>query len=152
MVTQSKVVILAIATLLTVIGGTVGQDGGSGSNPPSQKCQNKMASQVQATSENLGSPKTCGIGVVVFGVGGGIVGEECFPLVVTTPAHQECKGRSNEGTKCVPDADLIVEKAKCKCGGLVIPIFQIGVPTTCECGKPTAAGTIEDAKTVECPS
>ena len=114
------------------------------------ECPDQRASQVDAKVSYSGSAKTCGVGLVIFGVGGGIVGEKCYPLKITTPAHQECQGEPGEGTRCVPDGELEVKAEKCHCGGLVVPILQIGVPTTCVCSDAGSAGTVEDSETVLC--
>jgi hypothetical protein len=116
----------------------------------STACPDVKATQVDAELQQSGSPKTCGIGLVIFGVGGGIVGEKCYPMQTTVPAHQECKGENNPGTYCAPDGDMPVTSKMCHCGGLVVPIVQIGVPTTCVCGDSSNSGTVEDFKTQDC--
>ena len=51
----------------------------------------------------------------------------------------------------MPEGVVKVTARNCKCGGLIIPGLQIGIPTTCECGEAYAFGTVEDAMTVPCP-
>ncbi|MCC6408557.1 MAG: hypothetical protein IT453_15450 [Planctomycetes bacterium] len=118
----------------------------------SSSCPDKKASQVPAEIKLSEATHTCGIGFVVFGVGGGIFGEECPETKITTPAHQTCQGEENAGTACVPEGDMAVTVRDCSCGGLVIPVIQVGIPTTCECDPPVNAGTVEDFKTVVCVS
>lgn len=115
------------------------------------ECPNTKATQVGASVRYVGEPKKCGLGLVVLGVGGGLVGDKCHPTVFTTPAHQDCTGATNDGTRCVPEGTMNVEKKECKCGGLVLPIFEIGIPTTCHCDPPVNSGTVEDFKTELCP-
>jgi hypothetical protein len=112
-------------------------------------CANTKASQVQGTTQDQGTVHTCGLGLVVFGVGGGIFGTDCPSTQVFTPAHQECS-LPNPGTVCEPDDDMVVTKRECHCGGLILPIFEIGIPTECVCGPDVPFGTVEDAKTSRC--
>ncbi|MCK6447734.1 MAG: hypothetical protein L6Q99_15180 [Planctomycetes bacterium] len=116
-----------------------------------RQCPDKKATQVDGSIVNSGDEDTCGVGLVIFGVGGGLFGEKCPDAKILTPAHQECLGDDNEGTKCVADDDMIVERQSCACGGLVVPWIAVGIPTTCECDPPIAFGTVEDFKTMPCP-
>lgn len=113
-------------------------------------CADVKASQVSAMVNYSGTPKTCGVGIVIFGVGGSIVGEKCYPLVTTTPAHQECMGEPNEGTRCVLEGTLEVKAKQCECGGLVVPFIKIGIPAVCACTDTTGGGTVEDFETMTC--
>lgn len=115
------------------------------------ECPDTKATQVDGFVVNSGDVDTCGIGLVVFGVGGGIFGESCPDYKILTPAHQECLGDTNDGTKCVADDDMAVTRQSCSCGGLVLPWIAVGIPTTCECDSETSFGTVEDFKTVPCP-
>ncbi|MBI5435073.1 MAG: hypothetical protein HZA52_19720 [Planctomycetes bacterium] len=115
-------------------------------------CPDTKATQVPVEITTAGATHTCGLGFVVFGIGGAILGEECPESKITTPAHQTCGDEENPGTACVPEQDMVVTVRDCNCGGLVIPVIQVGIPTTCECDPPMNAGTVEDFKTVVCVS
>jgi hypothetical protein len=126
--------------------------GGGGTGGTQGKCADTVATQVQGSSKPAvgADVKTCGLGFVIFGFGGGVVGEECPTTEVKTPAHQECKGEKGEYTKCVPNGDVPVTARDCECGGLVIPGLRIGIPADCKCAASYPFGTVEDAKTVLC--
>jgi hypothetical protein len=130
---------IAVSTVAAQSGGSTGF-----------QCPNEKASQVDAEVTESGGSETCGIGLVVFGIGGGIFGEECPGVRAYVPAHQVCSGEKSPGTMCTKQGDLIVTAEKCGCGGLVLPIVEIGVPTSCEC-EPLPTGTVEDFQTVPCP-
>ncbi|MEM7309804.1 MAG: hypothetical protein AAF682_24220 [Planctomycetota bacterium] len=124
-----------------------GDTGGTGS-----RCPDTKASQIPGSSGPAAgaSTATCGVGLVVFGFGGGIVGEPCPSTKVWVPAHQVCLGKPSEGTRCVPDGTRSVTARDCDCGGLVIPGLEIGIPTDCQCGPPYVFGDVEDFKTELC--
>jgi len=113
-------------------------------------CANVKATQVDAEFETSGVPKTCGLGIVIFGVGGSIVGEKCYPLETTVPAHQTCQGEANFGTYCAPDGRIQVDSRECRCGGLVLPFLNTGIPAKCICKDADTQGTVEDFETKEC--
>ncbi len=113
-------------------------------------CPNVMASQVEAEYNYHGKPERCGVGIEILGVGGAIFGDLCYPYQSRVPAHQECMGKKNPGTRCVKDRDLIVRTRECDCAGLVIPWIKIGIPVSCECDDWYDDGTVEDFKTVPC--
>lgn len=114
------------------------------------ECPNTSASQVDVEFQAHGELKTCGLGFVIFGIGGAILGENCPEHETRVPAHQECRGAENAGTKCSKDTDLAVETRECACGGLVIPGIRIGIPTTCSCEGWYKSGTVEDFRTERC--
>jgi len=116
----------------------------------SAPCVDTAASQVEVSIIKHGDSERCGVGIVIFGVGGSLIGSKCSEHETRTPAHQACEGEVNAGTKCVPETSLAVETRDCKCGGLVIPWIEIGIPTTCVCGDWTNSGTVEDMKTALC--
>ncbi len=132
-------------------GGAAGSPGGD--PPATHECPDVKASQVDGSTEAAegATVKTCGIGLVVFGFGGGIVGESCPSTQVKTPAHQACKGEVSEGKECLQDDDVPVTASDCQCGGLIIPGISVGIPIKCKCGDSYPFGTVEDAKTADCP-
>lgn len=125
-----------------------GRASGQGHDPA---CPNQKASQVRSEVKNIGDAKTCGIGIVVFGIGGGIFGETCHPTKHTYPAHQVCNGEYGDHMRCTLEQSLDIKEEKCKCGGLVLPILQTGIPTSCVCSDNGPRGSIEDFKTEACP-
>ncbi len=113
-------------------------------------CPDQRASQVDGKITQAGQMKVCGIGLVIFGVGGAIVGEDCWQFELKTPAHQECLGEPLPDYYCEKQGDLPVEMRTCKCGGLVIPGIQIGIPTECVCSEWSILGHVEDFQTAYC--
>jgi hypothetical protein len=128
-------------------GGT-GGDGGTGGT--GTRCPDQKAQEVPASKVSKGAVKTCGIGVVAFGLGGAIFGSECPEAKITYPAHQVCAGDALEGHKCVKEQDLKVKREECDCGGLVIPWIEIGIPAKCVCEEVEGGGHVEDFQTKEC--
>ncbi|MCC7012417.1 MAG: hypothetical protein IT454_07655 [Planctomycetes bacterium] len=126
-----------------------GSSGDLGSATPS--CPDTKASQVDARVETAGDIDTCGLGLVIFGVGGAIVGDDCPEVRLFYPSHQECLGEKGVGKRCVSGGDLTVRKEDCECGGMILPLIEIGIPTECECKiDPAGGGTIEDSGTENC--
>ena len=137
----------AAALLLVSIaarGTALAQDGG-------RTCPDEKASQVPVEIVKGGDYERCGLGIVVFGIGGAILGSKCYEHEVRTPAHQECKGERAVDMSCVKETDLIVECRYCHCGGLIIPGLEIGLPVSCVCTEWYAFGTVEDFQTKACP-
>jgi hypothetical protein len=125
--------------------------GGGGEVEGTHTCPNTKASQVDARTESLGDVDTCGFGFVIFGVGGGIFGDDCPEFRLFYPAHQVCRGEPAAGMHCVPSGALAVQKEECECGGLVLPLIELGIPTECVCtDDPAGGGTVEDATTQAC--
>jgi hypothetical protein len=116
----------------------------------SPACSHTKATQVDARVDDLGTKRTCGAGLYVFGFGGAILGEECPVTRVFYPAHQVCNGEHADNVRCERDETIFAVKKSCSCGGLVIPFINTGIPTTCVCGDPTTGGSIEDFRTVNC--
>jgi hypothetical protein len=113
-------------------------------------CPHTRASQVNAFTYDLGPSRRCGVGLYLFGFGGAILGELCPAFRMFHPAHQVCLGEHADDMRCEPEGPLEVKRKSCSCGGLVIPVIDTGVPTSCVCDNETAAGTVEDFRTVLC--
>ncbi len=113
-------------------------------------CPDQKASQVDGKFTQFGNKKVCGLGIVIFGVGGSIIGEDCWQVEMKTPAHQECLGEPLPDHYCEKQGELQVEVRTCKCGGLVIPGIQVGFPTDCVCSDWTNFGSVEDFQTDYC--
>lgn len=122
--------------------------GGSGSG--GKACPDRQATDIPASEVHSGGTKTCGIGFVAFGLGGGLFGEDCPKVKYLYPAHQKCQDGKLEGHKCVSDGPVPVIRQECDCGGLVIPFLDVGVPAKCVCEETDGGGNIEDFKTEKC--
>jgi hypothetical protein len=136
------------STLILLALGTLG--GLAHSAPQATAdCANTKASQVDARVVPGGSVRRCGIGIRIFGIGGGVFGPRCPEKKFTYPSHQECRGENALGSFCEPEGTLPVTVEECECGtatllgtGLLIPI--------CDCDSGGTAGHIEDARTSPC--
>jgi hypothetical protein len=130
--------------------GLVGAAQGFAWLAQSRSCPNVCASNVDARIVESADASTCGFGIVIFGFGGGLWGEDCPEFRLLYPAHQECRGATNPGTRCVPETALTVQKDRCDCYG-VLPIIESGFPLDCDCTPDAAGGgTVEDFKTEVC--
>ncbi len=119
---------------------------------PGSSCPDTQATEVPLTVTESGGTERCGVGLVIFGIGGGLFGGKCPKFETKVPAHQVCEGEVGIGTRCVPEQDLPVHMRECGCGGLVVPGLEIGIPTNCLCDDwgATGAGFVEDAETAPC--
>ena len=78
-------------------------------------CTNKQATDVPVQITESGASERCGIGIKLFGYGGGLFGEKCPEFEILVPAHQKCTGEDNPGTDCAPEQDLPVQTRECSC-------------------------------------
>jgi hypothetical protein len=120
--------------------------------PAQETCPNTKASQVPARIQDSGPFKRCSVGIAILGHQFGIGGGRCPMLRLITPAHQECRGNVNIGTRCVYEQTLAVRQQRCGCMWTTV----IGTDGTgiiegeCVCVDAGTAGTVEDASTETC--
>lgn len=112
-------------------------------------CPNTRACQVDARIDAQGDEERCGIGLSLFGYDISIGGPKCPAYRLHYPAHQECHGAANGGTRCVFEQNLPVQKEKCECERLTVLGAGLSLPE-CECEDQGTAGDIEDFKTERC--
>ena len=142
---------LGLASVAMVGLGAVSFAGdGGGIGGEEIPCANERACNIPVQFHYGGKTWKCGVGIKILGVGGAIYGEICFQHETMIPAHQECHGVANEGTRCVKEDDILVKTRDCKCGGLMLPFLDTGFPLKCECGDYYYSGTIEDFMTEDC--
>ncbi len=116
-------------------------------------CNSLIAINKQPTVVDEGGTRTCGVGLVIFGVGGSIWGEKCPKIQHKTPAHQVCEIVQlpiPDIFHCQKEQNLPVYTRENSCGGAVIPYIEVGVPTTCNYGEWKENGDVEDFETVPC--
>jgi hypothetical protein len=112
-------------------------------------CPNTKASQVDARVENGGNVRRCGVGIRIFGIGGGIFGPRCPEMKFTYPSHQECNGDQAQGTLCEPEGQIPVTFERCECSSATFLGTGLLIPS-CSCASGGTAGHVEDARTVPC--
>lgn len=112
-------------------------------------CPNTRACQVDARIESQGDEERCGIGLTLFGFDISIGGPKCPKNRIVYPAHQECHGAANGGTRCVPEQELPVTREKCECERVTVLGTGFSVPE-CDCEFDGNIGEIEDFKTERC--
>jgi hypothetical protein len=141
---KSKSIGIVSAFLLTVWATA------SAATPQSSGCPNVRASLVDARTEGMGDSERCGLGVSLFGWGVGLFGPRCPDKKATYPAHGECSGARNDGTRCVKQGDLKVTLEECECS--VAGIFGTGLSLPhCSCSPSSAdGGTVENFVTQNC--
>ena len=113
-------------------------------------CHDVRASQVDARIDNLGESQRCGLGIRIFGLGGGIFGPSCPDKKATYPAHQVCRGEVNPGTRCVPEGRLPVVVEDCECSRATVLGTGLLLPS-CNCHNVPDESHVEDARTEACP-
>lgn len=114
-------------------------------------CPNIQAMQVNTKVVTTGDSERCGLGIQVFGFGFAFFGELCPDKKETIPAHQVCDYETEaKGKNCLFEVSLETIVEECDCGGLVLPLLDTGIPTSCKCEIMPMGGTVEDFKTVEC--
>lgn len=117
-------------------------------------CNQLVAAPVDATVKEEGGSRTCGVGLVIFGVGGSIWGEKCPKIQHKSPAHQVCKYIELPVPAvfhCQKQGELPVFTRENDCGGAVLPYIEVGIPTSCIHGPWIENGHLEDFETVTCP-
>lgn len=114
-----------------------------------QACTYRTPQTVDGTVRTAGGFERCGLGLQVFGFGGAIWGEECPRHEIATPTHTKCVSSDGAAVNCVQDGWLEVLRRSCECDGLVIPLIDTGIPTSCECSRWEPFGLVP--KHVETP-
>jgi len=137
---MKRVLWLSIVCLCVFFGGRATAD-----DCPDQKATNIPPEVVESPDK-----KTCGLGIQIFGIGGSIIGESCPKWLQFVPAHSDCQGAELVGHECRPLGTASVTMQRCKCGGLVLPFIETGIPSTCECSDPVAAGAYITYGTFPC--
>ncbi|WP_145183204.1 hypothetical protein [Planctomycetes bacterium Pla163] len=113
-------------------------------------CPDEQATDVPGRVEASTRAERCGIGLKIFGIGGTIIGTRCPRHEIATPAHATCAGEKLAGHRCVKKGLVPVSRRECSCKGLVIPLIDTGIPTSCRCGAWKRFGTVENFETLEC--
>ncbi len=139
--------IYILTAIFALLLGSAFAQGGTGGQEV--KCPDVKASQVSTAVNDLGDVVTCGLGIKILGIGGGLFGPSCPDKKETTPAHQECKGEKSEGNKCVPDGELSVVLEDCECSSATLFGTGILIPS-CDCTAVPTDGKVEDFKTALC--
>ena len=98
-----KLFLMASFLMTVVAWPAAAQSGGTGGGPAgSPPCPDVKASQVDGASKPAigASTKKCGLGIVVFGFGGAVVGEQCPSTITYTPARSAAASRAPRPSAC----------------------------------------------------
>lgn len=112
-------------------------------------CPNVRATDVPAKDVLLPPVDECSLTFHLFDIRIEIPGPNCYSTIIHYPAHHHCESAPNSGTMCAQASPLNVTRETCQCGVSIFGL-HIGIPV-CSCSAATLAGTIHDARTLECP-
>ena len=112
-------------------------------------CPDVRASQVDARETVSGDSPRCGIGIRIFGLGGGLFGPRCPETTFTYPSHQECLGESAPGNLCLAGDSMTVLRRRCECSELTLLGTGFLSPV-CDCNEDNQGGEVQDASTQNC--
>lgn len=137
--------LLLLSTLLFSPVAALDSDGGVGAST----CPNERACDVHAVFEEQGTPRTCGVGITLLGFDLSIGGDDCYPMRLVYPPHQECHGKRNVGTWCAFEQLLPVAVEHCECSRAGLLGTGIALPD-CVCTPAGTLGTVQDFDTRNC--
>lgn len=110
-------------------------------------CPHQGAHPFPGSNQEIPPVRTCGHSLTLFGVEVHVHGPSCPSARMLTPAHQECLGEPQFGTRCLDLGFVPIVFATCSCtkhGGALLSFWS------CDCTALGMYGFLPNAMTSPC--